>query len=148
MKNMKETFPVIVDYSITLIKMIPAGKYDFVSSFIVPDCFPTEASGQIQLNIELLDYSIPMRCDDDIVKNMERRGLRPATLPELLAFGAAYPEMQKRFIIVALGSIWRALHADSRHIPCLFATNGKREIRLRPWNFDWEENCRFAAVRR
>lgn len=145
---MDKNYPITVDHSKTLDEMIEVGGYDFVSSLIRSDCFPIEASGQIQLDIELLDYSIPMRCDDDIIKNMERRGLRPATLPELLAFGAAYPEMQKRFIIVALGSTWRALHADARHIPCLFGMDGKREVRLRHWNFDWEENCRFAAVRK
>jgi hypothetical protein len=45
-------------------------------------------------------------------------GYRPATLPELLAFTGKYPDMQKKYLIAALGSISMEPHGI-RMVPCL-----------------------------
>ena len=66
--------------------------------------FPLHGSGkeQVILAIVRFDHFIP---NDLAIQEMTERGLRPATMQELLAFAAAYPDVQKEFPIVALGSV-------------------------------------------
>lgn len=49
-----------------------------------------------------------------------QQGYRPATIEELLAFGEAHPNLQKRFLIFALGSIWQDTY-NSRRAPYLWS---------------------------
>jgi len=73
--------------------------------------------------------------------------LRPATLPELLAFGAKYPDKQKEFPIMALGSVWIDPDGD-RRVHSLGWVEGERELHL-GWDkpgYVWGDYCRFLAV--
>jgi hypothetical protein len=82
-----------------------------------------------------------------VLKEFEARGLRAATLPELLAFGATYPEKQREFPIVALRSVWQ--NRDGlRCVPCLDRDGSKRMLGLRWLGRRWLDDCRFAAVRK
>lgn len=150
---MEKSYPITVDYSMTPIEMIEAGKYDnwliYYSS--KPDFSQLRDTGKVEFNIELVKYDEPMN-SNVIIKDLERRGLRPATVSELLAFGAQYPEVQRDFPIIALGSAWR--HGGGFIFNTRFVTsldtdkrdNG-RKISLEPWKGTWKTFCRFAAVR-
>ena len=80
-------------------------------------------------------------------KEMEKAGFRPATLPELLALGRDYPDLQKQFLIAALGSVWRH-PAGSSDTPLLEWDGGGRDLGLHWLEGDWRGGCRFAAVRK
>jgi len=150
---MENLYPIIVDYSMTLAEMIEAGKYDNWTNFTIdPDFLPIKDTGRVELNIELVKYDEPMN-SNDIIKDLDRRGLRPVTVSELLAFGTQHPDVQREFPIIALGSSWRrcggfifntwfvqSLDADKKD-------NG-RELSLEPWKGTWKTFCRFAAVRK
>ena len=85
---------------------------------------------------------------DAVLKEFEshKPPLRAATLPELLAFDATYPEKQHEFPIVALGSVWRDRRGN-RDVPCLLWRASERSLDLY-WHDDgWGGHCRFAAVR-
>lgn len=145
---MGDVFPVIVNCSKSLDEMIKAGNYDWVNWDISEKHFPVQGQGQTELNIELIHYGKHME-SDDVVRDLEGYGLRPATLSELLAFGAAYPNKQREFPIVALGSVWRSWSGSGlRCVLCLRGGGSGRELGLYVWGSGWRGGCRFAAVRK
>lgn len=84
---------------------------------------------------------------DTALAELDKMGLRPATLPELLAFGAKYPDKQREFPIVALGSVWRDLCGD-RVVAYLGCDSSKRDLYLDRLVYRWSAPFRFAAVRK
>ena len=145
-KESTQTFPVTVDYGRSIEEMVASGKYDWSNSDITSKHFPIGTKGQVGVNIELVHFNRPME-SDEVLRELDKQGLRPATLPELLAFGATYPEKQREFPIVALGSVWRDLDGI-RHVACLYGNAGDRGLDLRWYENGWVVSCRFAAVRK
>jgi hypothetical protein len=138
-------YPMTVDYRQSLQAMIQAGRYDWVNSDITEKHFPI-TPGPKDVSIELVHFDRVMS-SDDVLSELDRRGLRPATLPELLAFGAKYPEKQREFPIVALASVWRSW-VGSRHVPCLWSDADGRYLGLGWLVCRWGAHYRFAAVRK
>jgi hypothetical protein len=92
-----------VDYGRSLDDSLHAGSYSWVYYQVNPTNFPSSESGQASLTAVLVD----MASADDvnrIISAQASAGRRPATLKELLAFGEAYPEIQARLPVIALGS--------------------------------------------
>ena len=139
-------YKVLVDYGQTLQRMIANGKYDFVNSDITSGNFPTTGNGKQEVVVELVHFGRDMK-SDAVLKEFEARGLRAATLPELLAFGATYPEKQREFPIIALGSVWRSRNGV-RSVPFLGRLGSRRELNLYWYDDRWYDDCRFAAVRK
>lgn len=83
---------------------------------------------------------------DEVLAEMERRGLRPCLLEELIAFDRAYPEEQRKFLILALGSGARVY--GRRSVAYLWGGNrGGRSLHLFSEGDDWFDDYRFLAVR-
>jgi|SRR3989338_7706254 len=142
----KNCYKVFVDYGQTLQQMIANGKYDYANSDITSGNFPTTANdGKQEVVVELAHFGRDME-SDAVLKKFEARGLRAATLPELLAFGATYPEKQREFPIVALGSVRR--RDVDRVVPYLNGDGSKRLLYLSWIDNRWNGRCRFAAVRK
>jgi len=139
-------YKVLVDYGQTLQQMIANGKYDYANSDITSGNFPMTGNGKQEVVVKLVHFGRDM-ASDAVLKEFEARGLRAATLPELLAFGATYPEKQRKFPIVALGSVWRDRDGD-RRVPCLGRSGSERELDLSWADYGWSDYCRFAAVRK
>ena len=146
-KLAENCYKVLVDYGQTLQQMIANGKYDYANSDITASNFPTQGSGQQNVVVELVHFGRDM-ASEAVLKEFEARGLRVATLPELLAFGATYPEKQREFPIVALGSVWRDRSGDHRYVPYLCGNGSERLLSLRWDDGRWDDSCRFAAVRK
>jgi len=98
------TLAIVVDYRMSLHEMIEAGGYDYVNDDINAERFPISGTGTMSLDLELVHIGRSIS-SDAAEKELEKRGLRPATIAELLAFGAAHPEVQRSLPIVALGSV-------------------------------------------
>lgn len=122
---------------------IAAGKYEFVDDYITAEHFKLE--GEIVVDTELVLYH-PNRDieSDDVVKELDQVGLRPATLQELCAFGEKYSDIQREFPIVALGSVCVDPNGD-RSIPCL-VRDVERKFGLVYWDGEWGPDCRFLAA--
>ena len=144
-KKAGDLLTVTVDYSRSLAQMIAAGKYDWVNDDITEKHFPMKGNGKVELNLELAHFNKYISSDDAIAE-LKKRGLRPATLWELLAFGAKFPETQREFPIVALGSVWRDLDGD-RNVPYLWGHADERSLGLCWYDHDWSDNYRFLASR-
>jgi len=144
-------FKVVVDYGQPLDEMIAAGKYDgYINSDITEKHFPIPKipaglPAKVKLNLELVHFNKVMT-SDQVLAELKKQGLRPATLPELLAFGAAYPDKQRESPIVALGSVWR-LPDGYRYVPCLWSFADERDLNLSWFGDGWNEFYRFLVVR-
>jgi len=126
--------------------MIQAGNYNWINSDITDKHFPVKGSGKVELNPELIHYG-KLISSDEIIQDLDQRGLRPATLAELLAFGEKYPDEQRKYPIVALGSVWQHW-GGNRYVACLGCFESERELNLHYCGGDWFENYRFLAFRK
>lgn len=139
-----QTVKVLVDYGRSVSDGITAGKYDWVEDSITEKNIPTTQSDKAELEIQLLYFGKYMNTELVFVE-MEKQNLRPATLQELLAIGEKYPEIQREFPVVALGSFWVDPDGHER-VPCFYGRGRERELHLVWDKCDWGGRCRFAAV--
>jgi hypothetical protein len=141
-----DIFPVEVNYDLPLAEAVDAGRYAGVHGEITPQNFPPSRHGQAKLEIVLTRYEQRMT-SEQVLSEMSRAGLRPAELPEFLAFGAQFPDMQRRFSIIGLGSVWQD-RKGYKNVPCLYEASEARYLDLHWWNDGWYSYTRFAAVRK
>ena len=141
-------YNVVVDYNLSLVEMIKAGKYDWVNDGITQKHFPLQEKGlgKIGFTITLLHLNRYISSDEAIEKISEA-GYRPATLPELLALGESQPELQRQFPIVALGSVWQC-RGGPRCVPYLWYDGSERRLDLTLFERDWSPHYRFAVARK
>jgi len=149
----RNRFPVSVDYTgltkdpdAWLAGQIAAGQYGYANEHITAANFPISGTGVVESEIIFvhLDRDIS---SDDAVAELNRLGLEPAKLEHATAFGAKYPDVQREYPIVFLGSSW-VLPSGDRRVPCLGGWDGGRRLGLRWWRDGWTRSYRFAAVRK
>jgi hypothetical protein len=141
-----EVFPVEVNYDLSVEDAILAGDYQAVNASINGKNFPSTRRGQAKMEIFLIRFELRMT-SENVLGELDKQGLRPAELPEFLAFGAQYPEVQRRFSVVGLGSVWRD-RKGYRNVPCLFTASEGRYLDLHWWDDGWYSYSRFAAIRK
>ncbi len=139
-------YHLTVNYDQPVADAIAAGKYDWVNSDITQKNFPTKRSGQAEVEIELVHFNRAVSTKEVLVE-LDKRGLRPAELHELLSLGAKYPELQREFPIIGLASVLQRSYG-SRSCPCLGRYGSERRLALDWLEIDWGVYCRFAAVRK
>ena len=149
-----KSYPVSVNYNLSLNEMVMAGKYDLMndSDIRIENLSATTKSS---VNVEL--YLIHLNrviTDVGVIQYLDVLGLKPAKIEHLLAFGAKYPSKQLDFPIVALGS--NVIDPLGRHYTSYLDTmtdvRGQKRLlylfsEVEP-NNSWSENCRFLAVRK
>lgn len=138
-----DPFPLTIDYTLTLEQMIEAGHYDYVDPDITAVRFPVNDGTGIT-DAEAIIVSFTRRLSTDVaLVELDRMGLRPADLAELLAFGANYPELQRQFPIVALGHV-----SSTRWVAFLCRFSFGRDLRLEGVQAVWLSGHRFLAFRK
>jgi len=142
----RDIFPVAVNYDLPVEAAIQAGDYQAVHPAIASNNFPPTRRGQAELEIMLVRFDDRMT-SEDVVRKLDEEGLRAAELHEFLAFGAQYPDVQRNFSVVGLGSVWRD-RKSYRNVPCLYAASEGRHLDLHWWDDGWYSHSRFAAVRK
>lgn len=144
-KAVRQTFKVCVDYTCNLGQMIADGNYDWVDSDITQEYFPVQGQGKQEREIVLFHFNRVVN-SDEAIKEMAQADCSPAAIEELLALGKAHPDLQRQFSIIALKSVWR--NPDGyRYVPYLGRSGTERNLYLTYCDYDWDEDCRFAAVR-
>lgn len=83
---------------------------------------------------------------DEVLAEMDRKGLRPALYEELLGFAEKYPDEQRKYPIVALGSETNV--SGGRFVACLWGVGLGRLFSLDWIDRVWLADCRFLAVRK
>jgi len=135
----------VLDYDMTLEQMIEAGNCYFVNEDITAERFPLNRreSGEVELHIVHFGRDMTTK---QVLAELDKQGLRPAELPELLALGVAHPDLQRKFQLVALGSEWQGPRC--RVFYPILEGGGRRRLSLGwrdPIN-GWLDDCRFVAV--
>lgn len=148
-------YSAVVNYDLSLTEMIADGEYDGTDN-IGADNFSIEGKGQVKVDfilvlashsilMDTIRETIPM---DTVLKELDYQGLRPATIAELLSFGAKYPDEQRKYPIVALGSV--GLDPDGGSVVAVLCKvyAGGRELKLYYVDGGWFVNYRYLAVRK
>jgi hypothetical protein len=137
---------ITIDYGMSLRDMIAAGKYDRTNEYITAEKFPVQGLGSMQFEARLFHFDRSTSSEKAIDLIACNASWEPAKLEHLLAYGAAYPEDQRQYSIIALGSV--AEVRGLRHVPCLFQGGAERDLELGWWGGGWRGYCRFLAVRK
>lgn len=130
----------------TLPEMIQSGRYDWVNSDITAEHFPLDDSQFGHFNLELVHLNRSVT-SDEVLRYMDGQGLSSAEIGHLLAFGAKYPNVQREFPIIALGSFW-VLPYGRRRVPYLGFSDSGRDLGLDWYGGHWRGRCRFLALRK
>jgi len=147
-QKVQETYKVMVDYGLSLSEMIKFGNYGWFNDDITDKNFPLQGTGKQESELVLVHLN-RNATTTEVREYMKEQGLEPAKIEHLLAFGATYPELQREFPIIALGSVWVSGDGN-RNCPYLDSRGGKRRLDLY-WGGGaghWHEACRFLAVRK
>jgi hypothetical protein len=139
-------YTVTVNYDLSLEEMIAAGRYDWKHYDITAERFPLQGEGQVEVEITLVHIGRDMSTDN-VLKELDARGLRSAKIEELLALGADQPELQRKFPIIALGSVWCGL-GGGRNVVDIATDYAGRCLRVRWYESDWAGIYRFVTVRK
>lgn len=145
-------FDLVVDYSRSLKDSIAAGSYDWVNKDITEENFPAEKDERGKKKVTFRPFCFNFNPDiksEEIIRKMKDEGYRPANIRELLAFGEANPELQKKFRIIALGSIWVDRNRN-RYLTYLGSdpvNPGRRHLLLARHDINIDGRCRFLAVK-
>lgn len=137
-------FNLTVNYDQSIEDARKRGNYDWENSDITSKNFPTNRKGTADVTIKLVHFDRSIS-SENAIKELDKIGLRPAETHELLALGASYPELQREFPIIALGSVWRDRYV-CRSVPYLRRCGSERRLDRDWFGNDWLEHCRFAAV--
>lgn len=138
-------YPITINYGQNLDQMIEAGGYDSVNYDITTTNFPVKEKGTPEVSIKLVHFNRSIG-SEEALSQLNKMNLRPATLPELLAFAAKYPSVHCNFPVVALGSTWED-NGGFRSVPYLWSSyTGERRLGLSPVRGTWDWDYRFAAV--
>jgi hypothetical protein len=140
----RDVFPVTVNYDLSAEEAIKAGDYQAVHTDITSTNFPSTRRGQSDMEIVLIRFDRRMT-SENVVRELEAEGLRAAELPEFLAFGARYPDVQRKFSVAGLGSVWQD-RKGYRNVPCLYEASEGRYLDLHWWDDGWYSYTRFAAT--
>lgn len=137
-----------VNYGMSVEDAVKLGRYYWANPDITSRNFPTKRTGtaEIVIVVEFIHFD-RMLSTAEALRELDRMGYRPAELHELLAFGEKYPDVQCKFPIVALGSIWQD-RDGYRYASYLYVDGLKRSLNLFLIKNDWHDLYRFAAVRK
>lgn len=127
-----EKYIVPVDMSLSYPEMIKAGGYDneeLAIRDITEERYPIDRSGELRYDKEL--FLIPPSRDGMTTPEwhaeLKANGWKLERAPELFALGAKYPDLQRKYYIVAFGSSWR--HPGGRLLsPGLWGGDGGRGV--------------------
>jgi len=142
------TLHILVNYNKSLQEMVKAGEYAWVDSNIASDNFPIQGKGRQKKEVVFFRFRRKIT-SENVIAEMDSAGYRPASIEVLLAIGASYPELQKQFPIIALGSRWWS-PGGYLQVPFLYCwDSGERYLGLCWWldkylGSDW----RFVALRK
>jgi hypothetical protein len=143
------TYPVTVNYDRSVEDGIAAGHYDWQNEEITSRKFPSSRTGTADLEIILVKFDDTMD-SKAALRELDENGLRAAELSELLAFGEKYPDVQREFQVVALGS--QMYNWSNFRITCLstlpILDRDERSLHVYPFDSEWIASTLFAAVRK
>ena len=139
---------IAVDYGLSLEQMIVTGHYDWKNDNITAEHFPLVGSGAAEYETKLFHFNRRVSSESAVQLITAADPVRPwqvAKIEHGLSYGAAYPEEQRQFPIVLLGSSCQV--RGLRCVSFLLALDSERGLNLVHWGSEWPAHYRFLAVR-
>ncbi len=157
----------VVDCTLSLEEMIKAGNYDWTNSDITAKRFPLKNTGADEWEFKMFHFDRSISSENavsGITTDDTANPWQPAAIEHLLTYGKNNPEEQRKYPIVALGSVGKVygfrcvpyLNKDvserhlrlGRHVPYLYEGVSGRDLDLIRWDGGWGASYRFLAVRK
>ncbi len=138
----ERSFDLMIDYSQTLEQMISVGNYDWSHNDIRAKYFFVKGEGRVSCKVKLVHFNRRIYLEEAI-SELGKANKRPANIEELLAFGAQYPEIQRQFPVLAIGSS-AEINGD-RGVAYLCGKSSERNLYLDLWVADQHPICRFLV---
>jgi len=144
-----DIFRLSVDYSQSLEQMIAAGQYDWTNDSITAQRFPIEGNCVVEFEGRYFHFNRNIS-SENVIKEIEAADTAnpwsTAKIEHVLSHGKTFPEEQRKFPIIGLGSVAEVL--GNRDVPYLDRLDSERELDLGWFDDDWDPVCRFLAVRK
>lgn len=156
-------FDFFVDYTRTVEEMVVAGKFDSANRNVNSLHFPIPANKKgkkEKISTKLLNFGRQLSIDDAAERIRKVVGFRSATVHEILAFAEHNPNLQRKFTILALGSVWTSGLEDNmvilsnydpqptyQHTVYPSSSSSKRGLGFMDFNGYASENCCFLLVK-
>ncbi len=139
------SYPVPVNYAMTVEQLVVLGGYDWVNDAIASAHFPLDWRGIESVNIDIMPID-RMMSSMAVVQKMSDSGLRRPNIKEGLSLGVFYPDLQREGPIAILCEPWHSPYGDLR-VPYLSSHGSDRRLFLSWFGGVWSPDWRFAAVR-
>lgn len=133
------SYQLIVDYDRSVEDGTIAGYYDWSNPDINSHNFPIGRWGKFKIVVRLIFFRRNIS-NAEALSELDKMGYRPANIAELLAFGEKFPDVQREFSVIAIGSVYGG------SVACLTGRVSRRDLLLSPIGAVWNTNFRFAAV--
>lgn len=133
-----------INFSMSLEQMVAAGNYDRKDNAITAERFPVEGAGTKRFRNKLFHFGRSIS-SEVAVAAMQKEKFTPGSHVHGLAFGAAFPDVQRKCSIACLGS---SAQVDGRRsIVCLLRRDAGRSLFLGGWESGWHGRWRLLGVR-
>lgn len=135
-----------VEADISFEDRIKRGNYGCCNSDLIEKKFfpiTAEQVGDWEWKLFHFDRSIS---SEEAIRLMEENGYAAGQIGHILAFGEKYPEEQRKFPIIGLGSVAKV--NLNRYVPVLWVGSVGRSFRLAWFDGVRGRLCRFLGVRR
>lgn len=126
--------------------LLSEGKYDWTNPDVTFEHYRIEpCSGIWRVTCDLVHPNTKHRTEDALFQ-MGSLGLRRPRIEHCLAFGAKYPEEQRKHPIITACAPW-VLRGGSGLLPVLSEFADDRGLYLGVVGSGWDPGCRWLAVR-
>jgi hypothetical protein len=136
------SFTLVVNYGA---KLEDVARMGYVNPNFTSANFGAELTGTVTLEGGRLVHFGRDMSTEAVERRLEEIGLRPGNAHELAAFGATFPEEQRKYPIVALGGKRWQRPAGGECVAFLDGWGDERELRLCIVASVWDGFCRFLA---
>ncbi len=141
---MTEKLTIEIPINASINDLINLGKYDGVDGNVAEN-FTNLSIVSTNWKCKLFSSPKPI-WSQEVVENRVNRGFVTANAPQILMFGALYPELQHLYTIVGLGS--SCLINGTRKVLTLTSDRGMRVLRFSPWGIvKWSSAYHFLFVK-
>ena len=123
---------------------VARGHYGWRNDKLTEEAFPVTQDQFGDLELKLFHFNRSLS-SDQAIQEIRDSGYKPAETGDLLAFGEAFPDVQRRHPVIGLG---RVVDIDgSLSVPALWFDGDRRTLDLIWFDGDWHRNYRFLGVR-
>ncbi len=138
-----ETLTINVRYDLSIEELLKASKQDYVNLDITDQHFPTKKCHAVKKELVLLSFNREISAETALMF-MKQLKLHPGTIKELISLSIDDPNLQRKFPIVAPGSVWQDGY---RFVPYLWDYAGDRRLLLGWCESGWGGGGRFLCSR-